>query len=100
MSHGETRTIGIDIGGANLKLSDGRRHHRHVPFALWRQPESLANQLVALLRECPNHDRVAITMTGELTDCFANKKAGVAFIVDQMCGATDVPATWNSPSMS
>ena len=41
--------IGIDVGGANLKLADGRGFHLSRPFALWRHPERLAAELKALL---------------------------------------------------
>lgn len=52
------------------------------PFALWKQPERLAAVLSALRNEAPSHDRIAVTMTGELCDCFATKREGVTFILD------------------
>lgn len=81
--------IGIDIGGANLKLSDGERFNLHEPFALWQHPDTLTQKLAELLNHAPQHDLVAVTMTGELTDCFANKREGVHFITNSIVGATN-----------
>jgi probable H4MPT-linked C1 transfer pathway protein len=74
--------LGLDIGGANLKASDGDRFARSQPFALWRDPARLPQELRALLAAAPAADRLAVTMTGELADCFASKAQGVRFIVD------------------
>jgi hypothetical protein len=74
--------IGLDVGGANLKAADGLGWARSVPFALWRDPSGLASALAALLRDAPNADRLAVTMTGELCDCFESKSAGVHHILD------------------
>ena len=84
--------IGIDIGGANIKISDGKRFALSSPFALWQHPEKLEQELRQLLTQCPDHQWVAATMTGELTDCFENKQAGVNFIVDALCQASKQPA--------
>jgi probable H4MPT-linked C1 transfer pathway protein len=93
MSSGRSsnRIIAVDIGGANLKLADGHDYCRHQPFALWQRPQQLAATLQALLQTAPAHDLLAITMTGELTDCFANKKEGVEFIVQAALQAADCP---------
>ena len=73
-------TIGLDIGGANLKLatSDGGADHR--PFALWRQPEQLADELAAMLAPYPRQAALGVVMTGELADCFATRTEGVVAI--------------------
>jgi len=73
--------LGLDIGGANLKVADGRGWARSVPFALWREPAQLGNALSALLRGAPDANRLAVTMTGELCDCFRTKADGVAHIL-------------------
>jgi (4-(4-[2-(gamma-L-glutamylamino)ethyl]phenoxymethyl)furan-2-yl)methanamine synthase len=72
--------IGIDIGGANLKFSDGAQQHYTRSFELWRQPERLAAELAEGLAEFRRVDALAITMTGELCDCFETRAEGVARI--------------------
>ena len=73
--------LGIDIGGANLKAADGTDWAAHLPFALWKEPDRLADRLVELLAAAPERNRLAVTMTGELADCFETKAAGVRFIL-------------------
>jgi (4-(4-[2-(gamma-L-glutamylamino)ethyl]phenoxymethyl)furan-2-yl)methanamine synthase len=85
--------IGLDIGGANLKASDGRGWARSVPFPLWREHLQLHIGLTDLLREAPPAKYIAVTMTGELCDCFRTKAAGVWHIlsaVEQACGRREV----------
>lgn len=93
--------VGWDIGGANLKqaTSDGRAWS--VPFPLWREPQGLAAQLRQLLRLVESEiSAVAITMTGELADCFATKAEGVDFILNAAeQAATDLRlAVWSIPA--
>ncbi len=73
--------LGLDIGGANLKAADSRGNGRTVPFALWKNPQGLTAALRALIASMPPHDLLAITMTGELCDCFTSKQEGVATIL-------------------
>lgn len=74
--------IGLDIGGANLKAAhiDGECLSR--PFPLWKQPERLAEALEEFLQALPPANALAVTMTGELADCFPTKRDGVAAILD------------------
>lgn len=81
------RWLGLDIGGANLKIADGEGYAASRPFALWKQPERLADELAALLAAAPSAERVVITMTGELCDCFPNKATGVRHIVEAAVAA-------------
>jgi probable H4MPT-linked C1 transfer pathway protein len=74
--------LGLDIGGANLKAADGRGWASSVPFALWREPDRLTAQLELLLKGASAADRLSVTMTGELCDCFRNKAEGVLYILD------------------
>ena len=76
--------IGIDIGGANLKFSDGRETNRTVPFPLWRDPNGLSRTLHDQLKTLPDARQLAVTMTGELCDCFERKQQGVQSIVDSV----------------
>jgi len=79
--------IGFDIGGANIKTahseglaqSDGAAYS--MPFPLWQSPEKLPGELQRLLVRLPAADRLAVTMTGELADCYATKADGVAHIL-------------------
>jgi probable H4MPT-linked C1 transfer pathway protein len=73
--------LGLDIGGANLKAADGQGWARSAPFALWREPEKLAVELSGLLSCAPDANRLAVTMTGELCDCFRSKAEGVRSIL-------------------
>jgi len=74
--------LGLDIGGANLKIADGCGYARSLTFALWKHPDQLATALAELLSQAPNANSIAVTMTGELADCFTTKSAGVAAILE------------------
>lgn len=76
--------IGFDIGGANLKAAHANGVARSIPFPLWQTPEKLPDQLSRLLHELPSSDILAVTMTGELADCFATKAEGVRRILDSI----------------
>ena len=77
--------IGLDIGGANLKLSNGIDRTVEIPFPMWKDPESLVatlQSLESMLSESP--DIIALTMTGELADCFRTKAEGVERILSSV----------------
>jgi probable H4MPT-linked C1 transfer pathway protein len=74
--------IGLDIGGANLKAAHSNGAARSMPFALWKAPEQLPGMLLRLLALMPTSDSLAVTMTGELCDCYESKRQGVAAILD------------------
>src|SRR5262249_28321084 len=76
-----SRVVGLDVGGANLKAADGAGVARGRPFPLGKAPDRLAAELRALLADLPPADRLAVTLTGELCDCFADRAAGVAHIL-------------------
>lgn len=73
--------LGLDIGGANLKAADGQGAARSQPFPLWRRQAELVQALEAMIQEFPAVERLAVTMTGELADCFETKAQGVGAIV-------------------
>lgn len=81
--------LGLDIGGANLKLADGAGYADSQPFALWQEPDALVQRLRLLIAQAPAADHLAVTMTGELADCFETKAEGVAFILDAVQQAAD-----------
>ena len=65
--------IGIDIGGANLKVVDDAGVHIHY-CPLWQ-----GAPLADLLK--PYAGPAAVVMSGELADCFASKIEGIRWIV-------------------
>ncbi|MDD2474220.1 MAG: hydantoinase/oxoprolinase family protein [Methanoculleus sp.] len=65
--------IGIDIGGANLKVVDDAGVHIHYC------PRWQGAPLAALLE--PYAEPAAVVMSGELADCFASKIEGIKWIV-------------------
>jgi len=73
--------LGLDIGGASVKLADGLGWADCVPLRLWQQPEQLTPKLIDMLTAAPNATRLAVTMTGELCDCFRTKADGVRQIL-------------------
>lgn len=76
--------LGLDIGGANLKAAHSDGTARTLGFALWKQPSDLASALEQLTSTMPPFDRVAVTMTGELCDCFTTSRGGVLHILDKV----------------
>ena len=74
--------LGLDIGGANLKIADGEGFALSFPFSLWKYPDQLAATLSELLAKAPIANSIAVTMTGELADCYASKAEGVSRILD------------------
>lgn len=73
--------LGLDIGGANLKASDGERWSLSRPFPLWKHPEGLAAALAELTAHWSGWDGLAVTMTAELADCFATKREGIVAVL-------------------
>jgi probable H4MPT-linked C1 transfer pathway protein len=82
-----TATLGLDIGGANLKAAHSRGGVIHQPFELWRRPDQLRSALASVMGRLPRADRVAVTMTGELCDCYETKRQGVLAILDAVAAA-------------
>ncbi|MDP3395905.1 MAG: hydantoinase/oxoprolinase family protein [Methanoregula sp.] len=70
--------IGIDVGGANLKIVNAKGAHIHY-CPLWEHAQitSILEQYVT----SPD-DPAAVVMSGELADSFSNKMEGISFIVD------------------
>ena len=73
--------LGLDIGGANLKAATPNKRAVSVPFPLWKQPDRLPAALAELVAKFPDADELAVTMTGELCDCFETKRDGVHAII-------------------
>jgi hypothetical protein len=80
-----------------------RELHRHPdaapsivvkPFPLWREPAGLAGALRDVAARFGAASAMAITMTGELADCFATKREGVVSILDAFRAAFPGAVLW------
>lgn len=80
--------IGIDVGGANLKVVDETGVHIHY-CPLWERAPVTELLTVYTAGE---DDRAAVVMSGELADCFRDKHEGIVFIVDAVRNA--FPGAW------
>ena len=75
---------------------------------MWREWQTLATSVAKLLDDCPAFVGVAVTMTGELADCFATRAEGVAVILEQLTSILPAPmvriycvdGTWKTVSQS
>ncbi len=76
--------LGLDIGGANLKAATVDKRAVSVPFPLWKQPDKLSAALVDIVAQFPDVNEFAVTMTGELCDCYETKRDGVQHILTAM----------------
>jgi probable H4MPT-linked C1 transfer pathway protein len=74
--------LGLDIGGANLKAAHTSGSACVHPFELWKASGDLPEALLDLLKTMPQSDFLAVTMTGELCDCFESKRQGVQAILE------------------
>jgi probable H4MPT-linked C1 transfer pathway protein len=75
--------IGIDVGGANLKVvNDDGTYLHYCPLWVGAPLTSLQNQYVTV----PD-DPAVVVMSGELADCFESKIEGISFIVDAVKNA-------------
>jgi len=72
--------IGIDVGGANLKVVDESGVHIHY-CPLWEKAP-IADTLKPYVKR--GETSAAVVMSGELADCFENKLQGISFIVGEV----------------
>jgi probable H4MPT-linked C1 transfer pathway protein len=77
-----TRWLALDVGGANLKGAHSAGVVRSVAFEVWRRPDDLAGALRELAGSLPSFDRIVLTMTAELCDCYATKAEGVRAVLE------------------
>lgn len=73
--------LGLDIGGANLKAYDSTGRAESVGFALYREPDRLADELRRLAARMGAPQVVVATMTAELCDCFLTRRQGVLHVL-------------------
>lgn len=88
-----TPVWGIDVGGANLKLCAPSGLCASRPFPMWTDSgvlgQTVAEMMAELCRPPLNHpwnasSVLAVTMTGELADCFESRREGVKHILSQL----------------
>jgi (4-(4-[2-(gamma-L-glutamylamino)ethyl]phenoxymethyl)furan-2-yl)methanamine synthase len=87
--------IGWDLGGANLKLArlEGGQvvHVAQIPCPLIPDRRKFDQALDQAFALCPAGALHAVTMTGELSDVFADRQEGVAYLVGLMQEACGQP---------
>ncbi len=76
----QTDWLALDIGGANLKAADGCGWCHSESFPLWRVWRDLPQALRRIIALRPAA-RLAVTMTGEIADCFTDRADGVRQIL-------------------
>ena len=70
--------LGIDIGGANLKIFTGDAVDLYY-CPLWKE-----SPIQEILRPYSPAQEVAVVMSGELADSFSSKMEGISFIVQEV----------------
>ena len=78
MSQHEYNIIGIDVGGANLKIFTGDRVDLHY-CPLWKKAP-----IQEILQPYQHARSVAVVMSGELADSFSSKMEGISYIVQEV----------------
>jgi (4-(4-[2-(gamma-L-glutamylamino)ethyl]phenoxymethyl)furan-2-yl)methanamine synthase len=86
-SHDRKAWIGLDVGGANIKVAHSDGPARSVPFEVWKRPEDLALTIGSIAASLPPASAVALTMTAELCDCYPTKRVGVHAVLDAVTRA-------------
>jgi probable H4MPT-linked C1 transfer pathway protein len=92
MPQDQIKTIGWDIGGANVKAAalcmrdDGAFERKVVvrPFEIWHERDNLPAVLAEIGETLGAAGAMAVTMTAELSDTFRTKREGVLFILDAL----------------
>ncbi|MGD9783782.1 MAG: hydantoinase/oxoprolinase family protein [Hyphomicrobiaceae bacterium] len=83
-----TLIAGLDVGGAHLKVAvveDGRAIRvQQLMCPLWRGIDRLDTALAEATRIVSGCDRVAVTMTGELSDLFESRRQGVGVLAERL----------------
>ncbi|MFM7243419.1 MAG: hypothetical protein ACKO40_04480, partial [Planctomycetaceae bacterium] len=80
--------LALDVGGANIKAADGGGWTHAEPFPMWRESSRLVEVLARIVGSAAPA-RVVATMTGEIADCFADRAAGVGFIIRAVVAACE-----------
>ncbi len=94
-------TLALDIGGANIKAAHSDGTARSQSFAMWQKPNELTTVLRELVNHTPGVDRILLTLTGELCDCFESRNDGVEHIIRSVEAMADGRhiAVWSIDAM-
>lgn len=95
MSKSTTTIAGIDIGGANIKYCQSDGYTLNTIFPLWKKKQALP----AILEQITSTKKIqtlAITMTGELCDCFKTKNEGVRYILNSIHKKKSTLLVWTT----
>ena len=65
--------MALDVGGANIKAAHTRDGAATLPFELWKRPDESEPRPGRPGRHVSPCDRVALTMTAELCDCYPDQ---------------------------
>jgi (4-(4-[2-(gamma-L-glutamylamino)ethyl]phenoxymethyl)furan-2-yl)methanamine synthase len=88
VTKGKKITVGFDVGGAHLKAARVEAGRvvaaTTIAMPLWQGLDRLASALDEAARFCGECDLFAFTMTGELSDIFPSREAGVATLLDRI----------------
>ena len=92
-------TAALDIGGANIKCSAPGGAAGVIRFELWKHAGDLERALVSIIEPLGPLERLAVTMTAELCDCFETKAAGVRHVIDSVARALERTPAHGRPRM-
>ena len=90
-----TTIAGIDIGGANIKYCQSDGYTLNTIFPLWKKKNILPASLDKII-PAKKIKTLAITMTGELCDCFKTKTEGVRYILNSIPKKQFKPLVWTT----
>ena len=81
-------SVGLDVGGAHLKVAVVNDHRVNavdqIVCPLWQGLDELDKALTSAKPLIASADTIGVTMTGELSDLFPDRKTGVTTLVDQL----------------
>lgn len=83
-----TTSVGLDVGGAHLKVAsveNGRTiAAEQIVCPLWKGIDQLHTALLEARQWTDKAALVGITMTGELSDLFPDRRTGVTTLIDEV----------------
>jgi|Deesub1362B_J571_1020462.scaffolds.fasta_scaffold00237_23 hypothetical protein len=83
------RTIGLDIGGANIKLAC-KDYDEIIYFPFWKRFSEFGTELKKIFEKY-HPEKAGVVMTAELSDCFRSRREGTEFIADTIRRTFPIP---------